>query len=340
MVNFGPNFTPGPYTSRSAGPAQAAGTGGGLPAGEACETPTAGLFSGQGGELGLGALAPLFAFENGLGPQQMVMLLRNLLQMPKEIVQLLALLAQVPDADTQQLLQKLLSEDVKVPLKELQTLLLTNAGQSQDKLLKLLQSSQMSMTGSGKEIGEMLSKLGQLVEKAAKSPTDALHATLQLYLPFYPLEGPQKFSMHFESLGEDEEGGGGQQAQLILYIETIAMGQFRISLAIHNQTRLDILIEHDPLPAELLQEIEQQVGEAFARENVPPPDLSFKQRAGSVAKELQSELAAVPSETKSQSVGIHPAAGVSVLTLHAAYILIRVIIEIDNRHALNTKRAG
>lgn len=294
------------------------------------------------------SLAPLFAFENAMNIQQLAQLLRNLLQMPKEMVQLMALLANLDGADTQQLLKQLLTENPQISLEDLQQLLTNQLGKSQDKLIKLLQSSQLTFTGSGKQMGDLMNMLSQLSAKAGSSPTEALHSTLSLYLPYYPLAAPQRFSLHFEPMEDDSEGGG-DNAQLVLFIETISLGQFRITLASSPQTRLQVDIQHDPLSESLITTLTKEIQSALGQENLPAANLNFQVRAG--GKALQGDPASSshisaphPGSTASppekQSVGIHPANGVSVLTLHAAYMLIRIILELDNRHALNQNRAA
>lgn len=103
MSNIGPNFRP-PWQSQGQPPpssgvhsteeANALPTNDGGPAYPANGMPQQTQMPG----IPQAALAPLFAFENALAPDQLVQLLRNLLQMPKEIVQLLATLAELDPA--------------------------------------------------------------------------------------------------------------------------------------------------------------------------------------------------------------------------------------------------
>jgi antitoxin component HigA of HigAB toxin-antitoxin module len=291
-------------------------------------------------------LAPLFAFENALAPDQLVQLLRNLLQMPREMVQLLAMFAEVDPTLGQALLKTLLAQEAPVPLEAVQQFLQTHMDKAQDKLLKLLQSSQMSMTGSGQQMGELLGTLSELVAKTGKSPMEALHTAISLYLPYYPLHPPQAFSLRFES-PEEQEGriGGPDQAQLVLFIETITLGQFKITIAMVEPGKLHALIEHDPPAEPILDTICAQIQAAFGHDDVQPVTLIFLPRKITATNQLPSEQTAstegIASSGSSgkQSVGIHPEGGVSAGLLCLGYLLIRVIFELDKRSDLHHQRA-
>ncbi|MCE3235002.1 MAG: hypothetical protein K0Q50_1182 [Vampirovibrio sp.] len=298
--------------------------------------------------MGAGALAPLFAHENALSAQQLVQLLRNLLQMPKEMVQLLALLADLEPNMNQELLKKLLTEEAQVPMEELQQFLQNHMDKAQDKLLKLLQTSQMSLTGSGKQMGDLMGTLSALMTKAGKSPAEALHSTISLYLPYYPLHPPQAFSLRFEQTPgqpEEEREQNEQQQQLVLFIQTITLGQFRIEVSQGQQPQWLALVEHDSVASPYREEIQKQVHEALGSPLSQTLSLAFMQRAGKMEESrLPSQSDATSSSSnpaEKQSVGIHPAGGnVPAMAIQCAYLLIRVILEIDNRNALQQGRAA
>lgn len=338
MSNIGPNFRP-PWQQTQPSGTRPAGESTALPA-ESGHMQSSQAPANPMPNLSQAALAPLFAFENALAPDQLVQLLRNLLQMPKEIVQLLALLADVDPAMGQALLKTLLAEDATVPLEGLQQFLQTHMDKAQDKLLKLLQSSQMSMTGSGQQMGELMSTLSDLVGKAGKSPIEALHTTISLYLPYYPLHPPQAFSLRFEAPdGQDEAYGGVEEVQLVLFIETLSLGAFKITIMSVDTGKWQAVIEHDPVAEPVLPTIQAQVvgasGDGVAQ-------LMFVPRAASapLAGQPAHEQSATEANTGKQSVGIHPAGGVSAGLLCLGYLLIRIIFELDKRTDLNQQRAA
>ncbi len=346
MSNIGPNFRPtgqqqpavsrppGSQGAQSASESNAGQAASGLPPpepGEALPAP-----------MGLGAL---FAHENVLSAQQLMQVLRNLLQMPRELVQLLAMMADLDPKMGRELLQKLLAEDAQVPPEALQAFLQEHLDSAQDKLLKLMQSGPTSLAGSGKQMGDLMGTLTELVSKAGKSPAEALHSTISLYLPYYPLHPPQAFSLRFEPKpggdddedGEDADGQDGDAPQLALFIQTKTLGQFKISVSVERPARLLAVLEHDPQAAPYEADIRAQVKEAMGAGNTQSIELLFIARSGTAGA---SRHAANPPETagngpEKQSVGIHPTGGVSAVAIHGAYLLIRVILELDNRNGLH-----
>ncbi len=340
MGNIGPNPNPFPFQPQP----QQVGGGEGL-YGAPLSTSGAGEEFVQipvyleNGEV---MLAPFFGYDIFIQPQEVGLLLKNLLQLPKEITELLALLATADGVDPQQLLKTLLADNPKISLEELQKLLQDHLKNGETKLLKLLQSAQTAKTGASMNIGELISTLSQVSTKAATSPTQALNTTLALYMPFFPLQPPQRFHMDFEQPASDGEGGAkAEDYQLVVYIDTISLGQFKIIIGLAHGTQLTVIIEHGPQAAHVLPAIEQQVRAGTRQENVPPPNLVFTQREAP-PQAAQASPASASGDGQSPakpSVGIHPVGGVSVVAIHAAYLLTRVIIELDTRNAVNANRA-
>jgi hypothetical protein len=361
MSNIGPNFKPPGQPLPSAG-ARPAGEAGQSPAANGPALPTGGNVPLQAPGLAQAALAPLLAFENALTAEQLVLLLRNLLQMPKEMVQLLAMFAEGDPAAGQAILKTLLAEEIPVSLEALQQFVQSNADKAQDKLLKLLQSSQMPLTGSGKQMGELLGNLSDMAGKAGKSPMEALHTAISLYLPGYPLHPPQAFTLRFETPGggEDEESGAQQEDQLVLWIETIHLGHFKITIttgqppeAEQSSSRWQVWVEHDPVAALNLPDLRDQV--VTAAGGAAMVSLMFLPRSAATPARpperpqthptvehpaVSGNPAAESASGGRQSVGIHPAGGVSAGILCLAYLLIRVVFELDNREGLTRQRAA
>ena len=126
-----------------------------------------------------------------------------------------------------------------------------------------------------------------------------------------------------------------------MFIETLSLGQFKAVLGLNNATRLNMIIEHDPAANHVIGEIDAQIRAGLSGQNVPSPDITFTQREASAFETANREAraplgAAAPGKP---AVSIHPMGGVSVVAIHAAYLVTRVIIEIDNRHAVLVKRA-
>lgn len=340
MNSIGPNFRPPGQQSSAAGARQNEGV-------QQPGTQQQGNFSDQvanriqsGSLPGTLSLAALLAQQNPLAPDQLAQLLRNLLKMPKEIVQFLALLAEQDPTAGQEILQQLMTEEVKIPLETLQNTLEGKLDQAQQKLLKLIQGNPAALASNG-ELGELMKGLSELTAKTGKAPAEALQSTITLYLPFYPLHPPQAFSLRFEPPAGEGEGSGEQEPQLVIYIETLTMGQFRASIATGPQSQWEAVIEHDTKANEHLETIQTNLKEAAPLEQ---PELFFLSRANYDTKanpttHTETESTPVTAPTEQQSVGLHPTGGVSVLAVHAAYLLIRVILELDNQNALHQSRA-
>lgn len=341
MSFIGPNFRPPGQQSpmTNARPSEQTQPGTGAALGHQAGQPTGGPQHGP--PAGTLSLAALMAQQNPLAPDQLAQLLRNLLKMPREIVQFLSILAQQDPAAGQELLQRLMTEEVKVPLEEMQNFLEGRLGQAQEKLLKLAQGNPAAMAGTG-ELGELMKGLSELAAKTGQSPAEAMHSTITLYLPFYPLHPPQAFSLRFEPPAGEEEASGEQSPQLVIYIETLSMGQFRATVLTGPQSRWQAVIEHDASAAEHTGTIESDIQSLVPLEK---PELIFVQR-DKPAKPIPNQPLSGPkpdTNTESapkQAVGLHPSEGVSVLAVHAAYLLIRVILELDNRNALHQGRAS
>jgi hypothetical protein len=196
----------------------------------------------------------LFSTDLRLSAAQMTRLLRNLLQFPPDLVDMLALLAHLEEASTPKLLQTLLSGNVTVSLEELQALLLGRLAQSEEKLMKLLQSGPMvagaSRDGPASSLFELLRIRRELAADAGQSPIEALRTLLLLYLPAYPLQEAQRFLLHFlapgRNAGEEAENNGDdgenppdgkpeESAPLtewFIAIQTVSLGAFQITLSL------------------------------------------------------------------------------------------------------------
>jgi len=299
------------------------------------------------------ALSGLFATglqsELALASDQLLLLLKNLLQMPKELAQLKALLADVAPDSAQALLQNLLESEVPLSLDKLQQLLLSHADAAQDKLLKLLQSTAMSSSGQSSQLGELLGTMTELLQKAKESPTQALHSTMSLYLPNYPLHPPQAFSLRFEANGksdsdseESEESSADEESQLALFINTLTLGQFKITLASQQRAPIEAVIHHEAIAAHFEQELIRQTDLAMGGPGRIL--LLFVPKTGAKAAHQKPPSEQPASETTSnnlnnQSVAIHPTGGVSMTALYGAYALIRVIFEVDTQNQVHLTRA-
>ena len=351
MSNIGPNFRP-PWQQSKSGlskqPDNAQNTQQTQPqnAANLGQTPAQSALSAANvsGPLAMG-LQP----ELALASQQLLLLLKNLLQMPKELAQLMALLGDVAPDSAQALLQSLLESDVPVSLEDLQKLLLSHADTAQEKLLKLLQSTAMSSHGQPSQLGELLGTMTELLQKAKESPTQALQSTMNLYLPYYPLHPPQAFSLRFEANGEseaDQENAAEPETlHLTLFINTLTLGQLKISLSSQNTTPIEAIIHHEAVAAPFEKELIQQTDLAMGGPGrmillfMLNPTPKASQPKPTDNPEGSPEFSEHTTSSQGQSVAIHPTGGISMSALYGAYTLIRVIFEIDTQNKLHLTRS-
>ncbi len=323
--------------------------------GPAAGAPTGPLGNPMGGGLNTMAASMLFQqmmqLQSNMSPRETAMLMRSIMEVPKEIQTILALLATSqggkasPDA---QMLKQLLAENpgLKISLEELQEALGKQSKDTANKLLKIIQSnSTATFTGDSQKLTELLQFTTQLAARVAASPTDAMNTLILLYIPWYPLVGQQRLEMYFEE--GDGEGGGedGENYTLVIYVETNTLGKFKIAAGVVNMTRLMFKVEHDKAARPHLKDMEKALAEVLAEDGIPPPVLEFEQREEPVTTPEVMEKTSGVDEFKTlksdgKKVSVYPSKGVSVIVLNGAYQFSRIIFEIDERNSLLNKRAA
>lgn len=348
MGNIGPSFgNPGFNRPQSTLPSVTPE----LPVVTPAELPTASLPpAGSAGNMlnnvqTAAGLAALLASEGIMTPAQMVALLRNLLQLPRELVQLMAMLANLEDNPTQTLLQALLKEEIQIPLEELQQLLQAQGQKAQEKLLKLIQNTSMGLGSSAQtaQLGELLQALSRLSEKSSSAaglnPLQSLHTTISLYLPYFPLQAPQQFSFQYQP--EEDSGpssGGKQAAALTVFLQTLHLGPLKAVIQTNDSQALDIVLEHHLTDSELAEILQQNLQQSLQSEGFASTNLMFysAQSVKSVAAQVQNLPGNASTETNQkaqsqQEVRLLPGQGVSARMILAAYILIRAVFELDSQ---------
>ena len=354
MSNIGPNnFRPPWQQSQAKQTAQTSASEAAGPAANSSGTNSGAALGNAVAQAGLSSLLSAgLNQELALGSTQLLQLLKNLLQMPKEMAQLLALLADADPASAQAMLQTLLASETPVPLEQLQQLLLSHADAAQDKLMKLLQTTAASPGGPSSQMGELLNTLNELAGKAKESPTQALQTTIGLYLPHFPLQPPQAFSLRYESPEQSDSEDSGEASageQLALFISTVSLGQFKINLAAQGQAPVQALVNHEPaaapFEAEITAQVQQAIGGPGRIELVFIPNPSAGRAAqiwNAEAENDETDSSQTPKPERQQSVALHqsPGSGISFAALAVAYAIIRVILEIDDRNKLQQARAA
>lgn len=294
----------------------------------------------------------------GINPQQLSAFLKNLLQMPKEIQQLLALMVTQDQSPTQEIIKQIIEQNPKVSLEELQKLLVQKVKQGEVQITRLLQSAQMNHTTESSKMGDLLSLVSQIGARVQASPADSLVMTMLLYLPWYPVSVHQKLQMQYQPGGDDEGEGSGESdgsdsGQLVLMIETEHMGKFRIASSLIHTNQIYFRVTHGPQANPHLEDIENRLRKSFDEQHLMSGVVEFEERAQIPALEKAKPQAAEPAmaantpEEKTpaagkgdQAVAVRGMGGPSIQLVQGAYLLMRLIFETDDRIDLEHKRAG
>jgi|GEM_PF-2883287 len=310
----------------------------------------------------------LFRNDLNMNAAQVARLLKNLLHLPSEILELLALLSQLEPGNSNEILQKLSQEQVNVSLDELQAFLLDRLASSQGKLMKLIQNN-------GGESGSALSKLlilrEELAEQAGKSGMEAVKTLITLYLPSLPLRELQEFGLRFltpkapmekQLEGEQKEeegdyklsGGEGEQAEdaarWLITVKTYTYGEFRIVLIINTDRgkaqTLTAQIGHDEEARPVLPEIKKRLILAMETDKLPEPLLTFiakkagknsaaslKSSTETIKRSKATEIAKLAQENSQAAhvQAVNSPASVPAIGIHWAYRIIRLILDLDNQ---------
>lgn len=234
------------------------------------------------------------------------------------------------------------------------------------KLLKMMGQSRMMGAGSGTpQLEEMFKMASAIQQQVNMSPVQALNTMMLLYLP--PLMVPQQIQFRFEPFqGDGEEdgdsgGGSGAKYHLVMFMDTANLGKFKVSMGLEKSTQIMVLMEHDPQARRILQPLSKQVTTGVAEDGLPPPLFTYmereqrtestliadeisleaelsaslsaslsKQLATAEAKALASDVNGAKAKPKDKKVAVYPHEGVSIVVVHAAYLLAKIVFQLDD----------
>ncbi|HEY9745581.1 MAG TPA: hypothetical protein V6C99_05135 [Oculatellaceae cyanobacterium] len=285
--------------------------------------------------------------QNTLTPAQMALLLRNLLQLPAKMVQLLAMLTQTESASVREILKALTENNVQIPPEAFEAFLSSRGQQGKETLIKMMQNTLPGSIQADQSLGELLKALSKLSDNAtsqhfqAKSGMEAMHTILSLYLPGYPLQPPQQFVLR---RGQPGEGEGDEKKtkpeasaeSLAVFLKTIHLGALKVSIT-YQAGALEVLTAHR-LPETLERELEQAMRDSLEAEHLPKAHFLMLGQSGQIVAELDDAKAPPQNHPAGQEVRILPGQGVSAIAFIAAYAVIRAVFELDNRLQLRETR--
>lgn len=258
-------------------------------------------------------------------------LVRQLLNLPDDIEQLLSFL--VYKKVSPEALKNLLKQgNKKLDINLLKQLLETNSKESAGKLIKLLGQTPGG-TRDTEQLKQILTLLNSVVPQKNATPQDVLTGLILMYLPWLPLAELQDVKIRLEEQkekGEDESG----EVALVVYITTINLGRFRISITLEKDLSLKTEIEHfeeekSENREDTLEKIMKEINSQARKDNI------------NVKTELliSKQKQITEKNEKEREIVISPAAGISPVMIITAQKIAKIILETDEKISLLKARA-
>jgi len=272
---------------------------------------------------------------NSIQKAQQAALIRELLNIPSEMKELLVfLLSKKKSAES---IDKLIiNSDVKINMGLLQRLLETNSKDAMNKLIKLFQQAPGG-TENIDQMKEIIKLLSILVPKKDFSPQEVLTNVLLLYLPFIPLSEKQNIEIKFEK--KKEENAESDVNSLVIYISTINLGRFRIAIYSNKNLSLKVEVENIkegnqavPNRKEYIEKILKLIKAETQKEKITT-EISF----------LTAKKKGDPAQEKTEhkrEVIISPVKDISPVIILTAQKIAKIILEVDEKASLHIAREG
>jgi hypothetical protein len=313
----------------------------------------AALVSEFGSELACAAMLEAFG---QVSSTEFQTLLLKLLKLPKELHLVFVELMQQDPAMLKTLEQfnvwMAQNPDQKLSLELLQQFLKQHLQNGQKKASEfLLMPSTTGQQIQHPGMNDALQRMAALDHQLSHSPQESLKTLVNLYLPvgnpgIYP---PVQFQFRQEPAdsGNSEKttagGSASSESQLVMYLKTVVLGRFRISLSQDVSHSLLIETECDALVQPYKNVIEAGVAKEKPAKQIPKwlwyvrkalPS-STEQASCTTASESTDTL---PAEEKKPSVLCAPPAGVSIVVVETAHRVATVILALDTRLVLHQQR--
>lgn len=267
---------------------------------------------------------------NAMDVKELNMLVRELLSMPREIQQLLALLA-FGEGNAAQLANLFKDAKTQLLISQLQQLLGKNSKEVINKLIQLTQNNALFFEGSN-QLRDIMGLIQKVATISQHSPADALTTAMIMYLPWLPLVEQQKLELTF-GFQEDEENGEKIESEvLVLFIRTENIGTFKVTIILNNDKTLEINIESDSINPKVIQRIINRTNEQLEETGVSPTIASSTRKSRETRKPKEFK------EEASKSLSLHPSGRISVITMNAGFTVAKVIFATDEKVGLLKNR--
>lgn len=278
---------------------------------------------------------------NTINTMDLSKLLKGLLNLPEDIEKLLSEL--VYKKGSSKNLESLLNQpNLKINTDLIRQMLEDNSKESLNKLLKLFQQAPGG-TQNTEQIKEILTLLSQMIPKKEASAQEVLTNLVLLYLPWLPLSEKQDIEIRFEKRKNQQEEEESEQTAFVIYITTINLGRFRISILISQDNSVKIEIENIETSKEKDNEFKKEFLEKILqsiRENTRKDKINAKTDLVVYEEEKNQENPDVgePTEFSKREVIISPAKNVSPVLVVTAQKIAKIILEADEKFSLLKKR--
>jgi hypothetical protein len=252
-------------------------------------------------------------------------LIRELLNLPKEIRELLALLTTnnnegIVNADTLSNVKQL------ILFSEIQKILNTNSKEILNKLIKLIQPTPGNIQNID-QLKEIISIVQSMIPTANMPNNEVLKNIILLYLPWIPLVQPQDISIELEKRESPEEQD--EDTIMIIYLSTENIGRLKGIIALNKDNNLNIQIQsinYDDNIKEYLELIHKKVDE------------EIKLNKLSAKSEINSYKSRELNKSERREIAIQTCSGISPKIMMATYIITRVVFEVDENISLLKNR--
>ena len=250
---------------------------------------------------------------NAINRIEQANLIKELLNLPKDIAELFSFL--MYKQISSETLETLLKQNQKLNTALIKQTLEENSKESLNKLLKLFQQAPGG-TQNTEQIKEILTLLSQVIPKKDASAQEILTNLTLLYLPWLPLSEKQDIEIRFEKR-EREEDDNSEQTVLVIYITTINLGRFKISIILNKDCSVKIEIENTETlteTSEYLKKILKRINEQTRKDKI-----NAKLELMIISDSKES------SEEKKREVIISPSRDVSPVLVITAQKIAKII---------------
>jgi hypothetical protein len=269
---------------------------------------------------------------NAINRANQANMIRELLNLPKGIEELLSMLVS-KNASSQDIEALLRQAGQKLNTDLIKQLLETNSKDSMDKLIKLFQQAPGG-TQNADQMKEIMALLYQITPKKEASAQEILTNLTLLYLPLMPLAEKQNVEIKIEEREKSKESES-DEIMLVVYVSTINLGRFRITIILAKDGLIKIEIENfceenQENRKEYLEEILKLINNQARKDkiNATTELMVSEQKQNAEKPQIKREIV------------LSPVKEISPILVLVAQKTAKIIIETDEKASLLEARKG